>query len=245
MRSTVVLALVLTGTCILRPVRASEREDALAIIDKAITAQGGEQALVKARNVMRKASGTMTVADTQVPFTTEVTLSLPDKMRLSIDLDKRVTVVTVVNGERGWQRSGGATADLGKESLGDVRDDLYLWWLASLVPLKKAEITLATVPEVQVNGKPAVGVKVSSKGQRDVKLYFDKTSGLLIKMATQARTGGTMMDREHSFSDYKDFDGVKLYTRSVEMLNGKKQRELQGVTHEFLRKVDESQFVKP
>jgi hypothetical protein len=227
------------------PAPAGEREAALAVIDRALAAHGAEQALAKFRNDMRKATGTLYVAERQVQFTTEVALSLPDKMRHVIDLDKGTRVVTVVNGERGWQFRGGAVVELGKESLAEWREGLYLWWVGSLVPLKKEGFDLAPIPEAQINGKPAVGVKVASKGRPDVKLYFDKGSGLLVKLATRVSLAGETVDKEILFSDYKDFDGVKLYTSLLETRDGKKESELRGMTHAVPAKVDESLFGKP
>ena len=66
------------------PVQADDK-DPKALLDKAIRSHGGEAALARSLNVVRKASGVMHVGDTQIPFTTEVTLSLPDKMRLAIE----------------------------------------------------------------------------------------------------------------------------------------------------------------
>ena len=39
---------------------------------------------------------------------------------------------------------------------------------------------LALIGEVKVEDKPAIGVRVSVKGQKDINLFFDKQSGVRI-----------------------------------------------------------------
>src|SRR5262249_25113206 len=129
--------------------------------------------------------------------------------------------------------------------LEELREEAYVQWLATLVPLKKDPFELAPVPEIKVDGKPAGGVKVSSKGHGDVKLYFDKASGLLVKIERPAREAGLQVDKEYVYSDHKTFDGVKLPTRSVELLNGKKFTQLSSAAYKFLDKPDASAFDKP
>ena len=65
---------------------AGDREAALAVIDRAIKAQGGEQALTRRRLVMRRGAGTMIVFDKDVPFTDETLIHLPEQFRLAANL---------------------------------------------------------------------------------------------------------------------------------------------------------------
>ena len=64
----------------------------------------------------------------------------------------------------------------------EVREEAYVWWLATLTPLLKEGFTLSTLPEVQVDGEAAVGVKVVSKGHADTRMYFRKRNGLLARI---------------------------------------------------------------
>ena len=95
------------------------------------------------------------------------------------------------------------------------------------------------------NGQPAAGVKVSQRGHTDATLYFDKETGLLVKIARRAQEAGLMVDKEYLFSAHKEFEGAKLPTKQVEMINGKKFTEVTSFTYKILRRVDESMFAKP
>src|SRR5207248_11447730 len=86
----------------------------------------------------------------------------------------------------------------------------YAGWVATLLPLKDKAFTLTTIGEVEVEKRPALGVKVSSKGHRDVDLYFDKESGLLVKTETRLKDeGGQEVMAETFLRDYKDVEGTK------------------------------------
>jgi len=223
---------------------ASDREDALLVIDRAIKFQGGEDGLRKAQTGVRKGTGNLVVGGADIPFTDEVTFALPDKVRMAVELSKRIQIITVVNAGQGWQRSGGAANDLGKEHREELSEELYIWWLTTLVPLKMPGVDLSLVPGTNVAGKPATGIKVASKGHREVRMYFDKESGLLVKIVGQTKIAGILVDKEYLYGNYKEFDGVRLYTRLTELINGQKNSELTSATY-TLRKPDDTLFAKP
>src|SRR5438105_10001323 len=104
-----VVLLGLTGA-----VRAGDRETALALIDQAIKAHGGEQALAKAQTVVRSVSGTLSLGG-DVNFTGETTFGLPGRVRQSIQLDKAGQLLIVLNGDRGWRSAGGIVNEMSKE----------------------------------------------------------------------------------------------------------------------------------
>jgi hypothetical protein len=225
---------------------AGDQEDALAIVEQAIKAHGGADGLNKAQTVVRTGSGTMMGLDKAVPFTDEITWSLPDKVRMAVELDKKDRVLIVVNGDKGWQSAGGASAELGADRVREFRDENYVQWLATLTPLKKDEFKLEPVPEIKVNGEPAVGIKATSKAAPNgIKLYFDKKTNLLVKIERRARLAGVAVDKEYVFSEHKEFDGVKLATKQVELLNGHKASELTSATYKFPKKIDDATFAKP
>ena len=168
---------------------AGEREDAVAVVDEAIKAHGGADALNKSQTLMRTGVGTLTLFDNKIPFTDEVSWSLPDRWRVSINLEKRGVQSIVLNGEKGWQSSGGPAMELGAERVREMRNEVYVLWLATLTPLKKDDIQLSPVPDIKVLGEAAVGVKATSKGKPDVKLYFDKKTNLLVKVERRVPAG--------------------------------------------------------
>src|SRR5437016_4035413 len=69
-----------------------------------------------------------------------------------------------------------------EKALKAFQEEFYSVNVEMLAPLlKEKAYTLSTLDEIKVDGKPAVGVKVSAKGHRDIELYFDKESHLPVK----------------------------------------------------------------
>jgi hypothetical protein len=239
---TLGLALGCTGRC-----PAHDRETALALIEQAVKARGGD-ALARASVVLRTGTGVMAPVGVDVPFTVETAMHAPDRVRTVIDVGvvgDKLHVVLVVHGGRGWRSSGGAVADLTRGEVEDLREAAYVYWLTTLVPLRDKAFELTPLPETKVKDKAAVGVKVSHKGRPDVQLYFDKQTHLLVKAQRQSKEGTTAVLRETFFSDYKEFDGLQMPTRLLEGMNGKKSMELTLTRYKFPAQLEESTFAKP
>jgi len=71
------------------------------------------------------------------------------------------------------------------------------------------------LPETTIESKPAVGLKVSSKGREDVKLFFDKARHWLVAAQRRGNVGGQAVDRSIA-SRHKNIDGGRAATRYLE-----------------------------
>ena len=246
MRILVDLGGTLAGLALLvSPLRADDRAAAQAVIERAIKAHGGAEGLAKAQTVRRTGNGTISVGGSELPFTDEQVAQLPDRLRVTVEIDKRTRLTIAINGAKGWQSTGGATVELPKERLDELREEAYAAWLTTLVPLTKGSFDVAVLPETKVSDRPALGIKATSKGHEEARLYFDKESGLLVKLERPTKEAGLAVTKDYVYSDFKDFTGVKLPTRQVLTLNGTKFSELTVTEYKFLTKVDESTFTKP
>lgn len=224
---------------------ASEKE-AREIVDRAIKAQGGVAALTRAAQCKRTDTGTQTLQGKDVPFTSYVVRSLPDKVRLQIEINRKAKTTIVVSGERGWQQDGGApAAALNAPRLRELREEAYLWWLTTLVPLTKPGVTLATVPDIKVDGEATAGIKVESRGHRDVRMFFSKRSGALVKIESQSSLGGIKVNKEYFYSGYRDFDGAKLPTKELQKIDGQKWTAFTIGDYAFPEKIEGGTFSKP
>ena len=244
MLQRVVLA---AGACaaLAGPAWAGDREKALAVVQEAIKAHGGEEGLLRSQHVRRTGSGFLSLMGQKVPFTDEVLMSLPGRWRQAIEVDKRLRMTVVLNGDQGWQATGGMAMAMPRDLLDEYRENLYVQWVTTLAPLTKGPFDLSTLPEIKVNGKPALGVKAVNRGHPDLKLYFDKQTHLLVKLERQAREAGVSVKKEYVYSDHKSFEGVKLPTREVISLSGQQFTELSSATYKFVSKPDAKEFGKP
>jgi hypothetical protein len=243
----IVLALVPFGAA---DGRSGDAPDAArALLDRAIQAHGGETALAKAHRVIRKVGGDLVAAGSTVPFASELNADYPERFRLhfvAVHGPQEVRMLLVLDGTKGWQSSGGAATALSAQRVRELRDEAYVAWLGTLLPIRKeAGFGLALAPGAQVNGREAVGIKVTRKDRPDVTLHFDRETHLLVRLQRRARTAGAEVEREEVYSAHKDFDGVKLPTRIVPRAGGKKQLEITTANYRFPRVLDDSLFQRP
>lgn len=227
---------------------ASDRDTALGVINQAIQAQGGEQRLVKSRLRQRQANGVRFLQDAEQPFTTDLVMALPDRFHDTIDIGaegQKKRLLQILNGDKGWCASDGEATEMGPEEVNLLREEAYVVWLTTLVPLRDPAFELAPLPEIKVNGQPASGVKVSSKDHAAVQMFFDKQTGFLIRVERRFRIAGLAVTGEYLFTDYKDYDGLKLPSKQTDVANGSKETELSITSYKFPEKVDDNLFGRP
>jgi hypothetical protein len=227
------------------PVGAGERDDAQAVVDRALKAHGGADGLARAAVGSRTCTVTLTAGGKSTTYAFEQTFSLPDKVRNVATAEGKPPIIVALNGDSAWMSTGGPAVDGGKDYQQELSEEAYVVWLSTLAPLAKSGFDLSLLPEIKVNDKPAVGVKAARKGRPEVSLYFDKASGLLVKVDRKAREAGLPVQKEYYYSDFKTFDGLTLPTRETVWIEGKKFNEASKVTWKFLKSVSDDTFRKP
>jgi hypothetical protein len=99
-----------------------------------------------------------------------------------------------------------------------------------------------------VDDRPAVGVKVSAEKHGDVKLFFDKQTGRLVKSHSRVKSpeqGYVEVDQEVVRRDYQDIEGVKVPMKSVIHRDGKLFVEAESHDLKAVGRLDDSVFDKP
>ncbi|MHB1424361.1 MAG: LolA-like protein [Gemmataceae bacterium] len=225
-------------------VQGGDRDTALAVIEKAIKAHGGVEALNKAQRRSRTGRGIVALGG-ETRLTTEETVHLPNRCRMVLELERN-RFVLVLNGDKGWMQKGGETQKLDKSSLQERQEELYVWWLMNLTPLLKNEFQLRPLADAKVNGQDTAVVRVSHRDYPDARLFFDKKSGLLLKIARRGTESGLPVTKEYLYSDHKEFNGVKMPTKEVIILNGtEKLSEVTFDSYKVLAEVEDKLFDKP
>jgi hypothetical protein len=192
-------------------------EEPRALIERAVQAMGGAEVLNNKAAVSMKIKGEISLPgvpgdDTRIPFTGEVQTQNSGRNRTILKADflgQTIEMIQVSDNGKGWRSMNGEVSDLTKEELDNLRRDRHIERVSSLVVLlKDKDFTLAAADEIQVNGKPALGVKVSYKGQPDVTLYFDKESGLLAKYVYWGKNAGEVKEGLHEVVhlEYREVD---------------------------------------
>jgi hypothetical protein len=219
------LLVTLTAGLLLSPGnRTAAQSEARAIVEKAVAAQGGAEKLSLSLAVQTKIKGTV-AAPAPIPADIVVEGDLftqpkgPVKFSLQVEtLGQKIQITQVMNGDRGWKSMNGAVSDLDAAELEEARRSSHADRVASLLPLLTDKgFTLTALGESKVNNQPALGVKVEMKGQPEVRLFFDKGSGLLVKAEHQGKEAATGKEvlLEEYYSDYREPDWTAADERVV------------------------------
>jgi hypothetical protein len=119
--------------------------------------------------------------------------------------------------------------------------------LTALRDNKDKSRELSLVGEDKVDGRPVVGIRVASKGHKDISLFFDKETGLLSKFVH--RTASPMSDQEVTeeriIQEYQEVDGLKVAKKALINHDGKKFIEVEVLEVKLMEKADDSEFTKP
>jgi hypothetical protein len=244
-----VLVLAATGLVLTMTTRAPAQEGALAVIDKAINAHGGAEKLAKIKALQLKTKGTLDILgglQFQQASSVDMAGKIKDVMEMEV-MGQQVTVKTVYDGKQGWINVNGQTMDMDEKLLGMLKEVTHLTSIGRLTPLKDKKFELSVVGEMKVNNSPAIGIKVSSAGHKDVNLYFDKKTGLLAKTELRNLDYMTMQEvaEERIVLDYQDVDGQKAPKRMLINRDGKKFMEAEITDVKYLTEIDASEFAKP
>ncbi|OAI47671.1 hypothetical protein AYO44_09235 [Planctomycetaceae bacterium SCGC AG-212-F19] len=237
--------LALLGLFIVGSAAAIQTDDeAKAIVAKAVQAHGGDAKRARPAYTL-KLQGSVFADGRAAAHSGSIAAEGPDRARITNRFAGEEDI-QVVNGDQGWVRTKGQTRALGKEELADFKEDLYTDWVTTLLPLTEQEFVLARLAGAKVGNRPAVGVRVARKGHRDVELYFDEQSGLLVKKRiTRAGPDGKAVVYETFSSAVKDFDGIKQATTFVTYRDGVKFIEAEVVEAKFSKSLPAGTFAKP
>jgi hypothetical protein len=222
----------------------------LELIRRGIEAHGGPDKLDRLRQVREQTAGTLYLLGEKIPFTSETVQRLPGQFRHSLVSEvggKKLNVVQIYDGKQGWLTEGGLTRAVDDRTLAGWKAISHAAHVTSLTPLLAADkgYKLTALGPCKVQGKPAWGVRVSCPEQRDVSLYFDRETGLLVKRDSRPHAGGADSVQEEIYSDFKDVGGLKRPTRIVVLLNGVMHAEAVIRSTQTLDRIDDKEFSKP
>jgi hypothetical protein len=230
---------------------SGEDKELRAVIDKALEAQGGAAKLAKFEAQTMKGAGKFYGMGEPIDYTIEIA-SHKERFRFGLQMTVMnfdVKIALVVNGAKGWMKINDDVQEMPDEELAEQKEQMHCNGVVSLLPLKDTSYKLSTLGDVKVGDQPAIGVRVSKEGRRDVNLYFDKANGYLIKSEFMIKDIKNSGDKEIAqasyYSDYKEFQGTRHPTRSIIERDGKKFVDTQVSELQLLEKLDESTFNRP
>ncbi len=226
-------------------------DEAGTIVEKAIKAhgfKGGKEFAYRGKN-----KGKLSVAGLNLDIEQEVAVQTPNKFKEVIRfaiMGQNVVVTTVFNGKEGWIKANDKDVPVNADILAELKEAAYGMRLSQGLFLKDKSLKLSLLGDVDVNGKPATGVKVEKKGQKDIDFYFDKKTGLLAKVQRRTKelqgpNAGQEVTEERFIIEYQDFKGRKIAKKVDIKRDGKDFLKVEVTESELPDMIDDSEFAKP
>lgn len=228
------------------PLRAQAKVDRALRdrLEKALAAAGGRHRLESLKAQTWTSKTTMAGDDGSDVVIARHWVRWPD--RYKVEVEGAYTMALVENS--GWMRNADGVSILPKERVADLAEDLYASHVRTLLPLSDKGFVLAPLPSIDVEGRRAWGLKVTHKGHREVRLYFDQESSKVAKTITRSRSSDDperFDTLETIHVDVGEVDGISVVRKSRVYRNGKLLLEVESSNIERHATLDEAVFALP
>ena len=215
------------------------------VFDKYIQALGGAQQLAKVTSFVAK--GTYEGFDTgdeKAPV--EVYAKAPDQLTAIVHIAQGDSIRTF-DGRSGWTTSTGTLLPvpllmLAGGNLEGAKLDAELSFPAQI---KRTLTDWRTgFPPTFIDDKEVEVVQGTSAAKTPVKFYFDKKSGLLVRLVRYTNTAIGTNPTQVDYSDYRDVAGVKMpFHYTVTWTDGRSTTDLSSIQPNVA--IDASKFARP
>lgn len=226
-------------------------KDAVAILDRAIEAIGGEAAIKKvAAGATWKTEGKLSINGDVNEFRTKATAKGVDHLRDEFNGEfggSEIRGVRVLAGKKGWMSFNDNVTDFDDDAVGREAHNHFQELAPILVlPLKDPAVKVEAAGTEDVAGKPAKKVKVTAPDKTSFILCFDSETGLPVKMSgTAYGWQGEEYTREAKFSDYREMGGIKKATKVSTTRDGEKFIDLTITEFKPMDAIPASTFEEP
>ncbi len=218
---------------------AQQLPPARQVIDKYVEAIGGRAAI--ARFQQRKTVAEINMPANGMTMTMEMYQAAPNRMFTKMEMAGMGSFTSGYDGTVAWANNPmqGPRILEGAE----LNETLRQADFAALLDPAKAYTAMETVGEKTVAGRPCWNLKMTHASGIDVHSCFDKESGLLVHSVVKQQGPMGEMEVEATVSEYKDFDGIKMATKTVATMMGQEMSTtIKSVSH---APIDASVFAVP
>lgn len=241
MNRRIFLALLATYSLLGGTAHAEPPAKARELLNKAIAAHGGTQAMEKLLIASWKGRGLLYKEgkeDRPFPFYGDWSASLPSKYRYTHAFKAgggQVPITTAIDGDKGWRslRSNRGAEDLTAAGLKEEREEAHALYVSRLTPLFSADYQLTTLPVTKRDGRSIIGLKVDRPTYATIYLFFDQQKSLLTFLDRKVKEAdGKEVLLESSFLNFRQMGGATL-PQSITIHKGKKlvmELEIESVT---------------
>ncbi|HZZ77348.1 MAG TPA: hypothetical protein VFE62_02455 [Gemmataceae bacterium] len=213
------------------------------LIDRALKAGGGIDKIRQFKAVSFKASVKLA---NEADLKLTGTIAHPTLFHVAVEGGVTGSFLLVGGGDTLWLKKPNEAAKEAKATDKNLETELGVFYACCLpdllTSLKGRAYKLTIVGDQPGNGVKAVAMRVQHELHPEITIWFDKENGLPVK--TRMKLPGDSNLVEIQFEDYKEYDGVKHFTKFKLQCSGEsctgELREIQ-----LLKSVDSILFKRP
>jgi hypothetical protein len=204
---------------------AGNNAETQTLLDKAIKALGGQAKVDKLKNMTWNGTFTAERMGQKIPVKINGSFQGWDKQRLELMANfkgKNEDSLLIIHGKKGWGKDQYGVREIGKEYV--IFRDVFFAVRGPqfLTGLKDKAFGLSYLGELKVADQQTIGLRIRRKEAPDLNVYFSQKTLLPVKADIHiSEPKGKEMDLEILFGDYKEFDGLKHYTKLTFKADGK------------------------
>jgi hypothetical protein len=200
--------------------------DAKTLLDRAIAAAGGAEALTRARVLHWDGKATIYAGERQINIEGTWEVEPPDRAVVTtweVEKGKASTRSMRIDGDTGTMERDGKSVPMPPVILAHERGQFYLYSVLKLASLRDADVRLTPVEEAG-----AQGLLVARQGRSDVKIFFDAEGRptRMLRNVSDSKTQ-TLIEQELRFDGVVESGGVRWPQRIRILEQGKLFFDLQ------------------
>ncbi|MET0396290.1 MAG: hypothetical protein ABW277_05670 [Longimicrobiaceae bacterium] len=218
---------------------AQQLPPAKQVIDRYVEAVGGREAIARHRFRTMETEMSMPAMGMTMPM--KMVMAAPNRIVTTAEMPGAGTLRSGYDGSVGWQVNPmtGPSLMSGAE-LEQVAQTADFF---SLLNYDKLYRSMETTERTELNGRPCYRVKLTTATGRESWQCFDTETGLMVASGGKQESQMGSMEVTSLLSDYKEFDGIRMATRSTSKMMGQDMTmTVKSVSH---APVDASVFALP
>ncbi|HLJ50325.1 MAG TPA: pitrilysin family protein [Bryobacteraceae bacterium] len=218
------------------PVTGESKARGLQLIQQAVDAVGGRQALEAVNNISSKGPVSISMGGQTMKASLEEVVLFPDKYKMTMSLPFG-NVIQAWDGKVAWVQQGPQTRELPANMAKEVERSMAM--VGGVGLLRSAVDGKA---EVNATGDNTV---VWTSGEEKVTVVFDPASKRIAKLTYRGVGPQGPADNDVEYSDYRQVEGVYLPFHEIVIINGQKFGEREFTERKINGEVKPEIFAKP
>jgi hypothetical protein len=218
---------------------AQQLPPAKQVLDRYVEAIGGRDAI--ARQKFRTVESEMAMPAMGMNMTVKTMMAAPNRMVTTAEMPGAGAIRSGYDGSVGWQVNPMAGPSL--MSGAELEQNAQMADFHAPLNYDKLYRSMETTDRTELNGRPCYRVKLTTASGRESWQCFDTETGLMVATGGKQESQMGSIEMTTLLSDYKDFDGVKMPTRSSTKMMGQDMTvTVKSVSH---APVDAAAFALP